>query len=156
MTADTSAISDDDGLGAFSYQWNRDGVAISGATASNYSLVDADVGRAITLTVTYTDGNSTVETLTSAATSAVVNVNDTPVGLPSISGTATEGQTLTADTSSISDDDGLAHSRINGTVTALRCDRAAPAAATALGTRTLAGRSPSPSPTPTATAPLKR
>ena len=38
LTADTSGISDADGLGAFSYQWLRDGVAIGGATASTYTL----------------------------------------------------------------------------------------------------------------------
>ncbi|MDH3451910.1 MAG: DUF4347 domain-containing protein, partial [Gammaproteobacteria bacterium] len=44
LTADTSGISDADGLGAFSYQWLRNGGAIGGATASTYTLGDADVG----------------------------------------------------------------------------------------------------------------
>ena len=47
LTADTSGISDADGLGAFSYQWLRDGVAIGGATAGTYTLGDADVGAQI-------------------------------------------------------------------------------------------------------------
>jgi Carboxypeptidase regulatory-like domain len=34
------------------YQWNRDGIAIPGATASKYSLTSSDPGTAITLTVT--------------------------------------------------------------------------------------------------------
>ncbi len=108
LTADTSGIADDDGLGAFSYQWLRDGVAIGGATASTYTLGDADVGAQISVQVTYTDGNGTAEgPLTSAQTAAVANVNDAPTGLPAISGSAVENQTLTADTSGIADDDGL-------------------------------------------------
>ncbi len=107
LTADTSGISDDDGLGAFSYQWLRGGVAIGGATASTYTLGDADVGNQISVRVSYTDGHSTAESVTSAQTAAVTNVNDTPAGVPTITGTVTEDQVLTADTSGISDDDGL-------------------------------------------------
>ena len=36
-----------------------------------------------------------------------MNVNDTPAGVPVITGTVQEDQVLTADTSGISDDDGL-------------------------------------------------
>ena len=107
LTAVTSGISDADGLGTFSYQWLRDGVAIGGATSGTYTLGDADVGAKISVQVSYTDGHSTAESLTSAETTAVVNVNDTPAGLPTITGTATEDQTLTAVTSGISDADGL-------------------------------------------------
>ncbi len=107
LTADTSGISDADGLGAFSYQWLRGGVAIGGATASTYTLGDADVGNQISVRVSYTDGHSTAESVTSTQTAAVTNVNDTPAGVPTITGTVTEDQVLTADTSGISDDDGL-------------------------------------------------
>ena len=108
LTADTSGISDVDGLGAFSYQWYRDGVAIAGATASTYTLDDADVGATITVAASYTDGQGTAEgPLTSAQTAAVANVNDTPVGVPTITGTVQEDQILTADTTGISDADGL-------------------------------------------------
>ena len=112
LTADTSGISDADGPDplSFTYQWNRrDGTtdtAISGATSATYILTQGDVGEMITLTVSYTDGGSTDESLTSAPTAAVANVNDEPTGLPIISGTATEGETLTADTSGITDADG--------------------------------------------------
>ena len=108
LTADTSGISDNDGLGAFSYQWLRDGGAIVGATASTYTLGDNDVGTQISVEVTYTDGQGTSEgPLTSAQTAAVTNVNDAPVGVPTITGTVTEEQVLTADTSGITDNDGL-------------------------------------------------
>ena len=79
LTADASGISDEDGLGAFSYQWLRDGAAITGATASTYTLGDADVGTQISVQVSYTDGNGTPEgPLTSAQTAAVANINDAP------------------------------------------------------------------------------
>jgi hypothetical protein len=107
LTADTSGISDADGLGVFSYQWLRDGVAIGGATAGTYTLSDADVGTQISVQVSYTDGWGTPESLISAQTAAVVNVNDVPVGLPVITGTVTEDQVLMADTSAINDADGL-------------------------------------------------
>ena len=107
LSADTSGISDADGLGAFSYQWYRDGVAIAGETNSTLTLGDADVGTNITVEVSYTDGQGTAESTTSAAVGPVTNVNDPVSGQPVITGTPTEDQTLTADTSGISDADGL-------------------------------------------------
>ncbi|MEO8163972.1 MAG: hypothetical protein ABI619_01115, partial [Betaproteobacteria bacterium] len=81
LTADTSGISDADGLGAFSYQWLRNAVAVSGATASSYLLGDADVGTQISVQVAYTDAQGSAEgPLTSAQTAAVANVNDAPIG----------------------------------------------------------------------------
>ncbi len=107
LTVVTAAIADADGLGPFSYQWLRGGVDIPGATGSTYVLDDPDVGQLISVRITYTDGGGTPETLTSAPTAAIVNVNDPPTGLPTISGTLTVGQTLTAVTSAIADADGL-------------------------------------------------
>ncbi len=108
LSADLSGVSDADGLGAFSYQWTRNGVDIAGATASTYLLVDADVQTQIRVRVSYVDGLGTTETLTSAPTAPVVNVNDAPTGTPVVQGTAEEDQTLTADTSGIGDLDGIA------------------------------------------------
>ena len=51
LTANTGGISDADGLGAFSYQWLRNGSTIGGATASTYTLGDADVGAQISVQV---------------------------------------------------------------------------------------------------------
>ena len=109
LTASTAAVTDPDGLGGggFTYQWLRGGSAIGGATATTYTLGDDDVGAVIAVRVTYTDGHGTAETPTSAATTAVANVNDTPVGLPTITGTATEDSVLTASATSIADVDGL-------------------------------------------------
>ena len=72
LTADTAGIADADGLGAFSYQWLAGGTAISGATSSTYTLTATEVGDAISLTVTFTDGAGYSESLTSAATHEVV------------------------------------------------------------------------------------
>jgi len=80
LTADTSGISDADGLGAFGYQWLRGGVAIGGATASTYTLGDADVGSQISVRANYTDGQGTTESVSSATTGPVVNINDAPIG----------------------------------------------------------------------------
>ena len=110
LTADTSDISDDDGLSnaVFSYQWQADGVEISGATGSAYTLADADAGKAISVKVSFTDDAGNDETLASAASAAVDAKPNTPAtGEPTINGTAQIGETLTADTSAIADDDGL-------------------------------------------------
>ena len=62
LTADTSGISDDDGLAnvSYSYQWIRnDGSTdsdITGATSSTYALVSADEGKTIKVRVSFTDG----------------------------------------------------------------------------------------------------
>ncbi|MCG8002760.1 MAG: cadherin domain-containing protein [Candidatus Thiodiazotropha lotti] len=106
LTASNS-LADEDGLGAISYQWQRDGVDITGATASTYTLGDADVGATITVVASYTDGQGTPESVTSGSVGPVANINDAPVGVPTITGTVEEDQTLTADTSGISDADGL-------------------------------------------------
>uniref|UniRef100_UPI003A95437E hypothetical protein n=1 Tax=Amphritea sp. TaxID=1872502 RepID=UPI003A95437E len=117
LTADTSGISDVDGLSnSFSYQWQRsaDGVNwsdLSGATNATYTLDDADVDQYLRVAVSITDDQGFAEgPLISSATDAISAVNDPIVGLPSVSGTATEDQTLTADTSGISDVDGLSNS----------------------------------------------
>jgi Ca2+-binding RTX toxin-like protein len=71
LTANTSTIVDADGLGIFSYQWQVNGVAV-GTNAPTYTLAFADVGKTMTLVASYTDKQGTVESLTSALTSAVV------------------------------------------------------------------------------------
>lgn len=44
-----------DAITSTTYQWNRDGVAISGATNSSYTLTAADAGEPISFTVTRTN-----------------------------------------------------------------------------------------------------
>jgi hypothetical protein len=74
LTAITSSIADEDGLGAFSYQWLRDGTPITGANSSSYTLSDDDIGNRISVQITFTDGWGTTETLTSAETAAVTAI----------------------------------------------------------------------------------
>ena len=71
-----------------SYQWQRDGVNVVGATGGELYAGNADVGHTIDVVVKYTDGHGTAEAVTSAATLAVTNVNDPPTGSVTISGTA--------------------------------------------------------------------
>ena len=114
LTADTSGIADEDGLEnvTFSYQWIRSDngadTDISGETDSTYTLVLADLGKTIEVQVTFTDDDDNAETLTSVATEPVsAAANNPATGVPTISGTAQVGETLTADTSGITDEDGL-------------------------------------------------
>ena len=100
-------LTDADGLGAVSYTWLADGSAIGGATGSSLVLTQAQVGKVLTVTASYTDGYGRAESVSSAATAAVANVNDAPSGLPAVTGTALEGQTLRADVAAIADIDGL-------------------------------------------------
>jgi len=86
LTANTSSIQDFDGLGTLHYQWQRS--ANGGASWSNvgtdqatYVLGDADAGAIVRVTVSYTDGSGTLESLASAATGTVSNINDTPIGV---------------------------------------------------------------------------
>jgi len=71
LTADTSHIGDDDGLGPFAYQWRRDGIDISGANSPQYKLINEDLGALITVLVTYRDGFGTDESLVGAASGPV-------------------------------------------------------------------------------------
>ena len=113
LTADITGIADDDGLdnATFAYQWFAADAEINGATASTYTLVDDDAGKAIKVRVSFTDDAGNDEQLTSAATGAVAAASPPPnnpaTGAPTITGAAQVGETLTADTTGISDDDGL-------------------------------------------------
>ena len=115
LSADTSGIADADGLdnASFSYQWQADGAETQDATDATYTPVVDDVGKAMSVTVSFTDDAGNEEELTSAPTDAVepetqeAQANTPATGAPTISGTAQVGKTLTADVSSIKDDDGL-------------------------------------------------
>ena len=81
---------------------------ISSATASTYTLVAADQGTTVKVTVSFTDDANNPETRTSAATAAVSAAPNTlATGAPTITGTAQVGQTLTASTTGIADANGL-------------------------------------------------
>ena len=79
------------------YQWKANGAAISGATASTYKLAAADLGKAITVTVTGSKAGYTTAEKTSAATAPVVAADQILTApAPAITGTAKVGSTLTA------------------------------------------------------------
>ncbi|MEN9897666.1 MAG: hypothetical protein RLZZ66_1315 [Pseudomonadota bacterium] len=99
-------LADEEGLGTLSYQWLSNGLAILGATGETYTLTQTEVGKTISVQASYTDLLSTVERVTSLSTNSVVNVNDLPLGLIVITGTATQGQVLTV-SNTLSDLDGL-------------------------------------------------
>ena len=135
LTADISGIADADGLenvtkdylwaaigssgkiGAkYAYQWLADGAESgsgqhhAGYDNTTYTLTEDDVGKAMSVRVTFVDDAGYQETLTSAATDPVAAApqpNSPATGAPTISGTAQVGETLTADTSGITDEDGL-------------------------------------------------
>ena len=118
-------IDDADGMSnpGFSYQWiRREGTTdqdIDGATSSSYTIAAVDVGKTIKVRVSFTDDASNEESLTSAATATVSGTRNSPTtGLPTISGTAQVGQTLSVDTSGIADADGLTNASYGGTWTA--------------------------------------
>ena len=102
----TNTLADAEGLGTFRYQWLADNSAIAGATATTYLLTQADVNKAFSVKISYTDGSGSLESVSSTATAAVRNVNDVPVGTLSIAGTTQQGQALTA-SQNITDADGF-------------------------------------------------
>ena len=112
LTASTSGIADQDGLTnvSYRYQWIAGGSDIDGATGSSYTLTSSEQGQTIQVKVTFTDDADNQESLTSAETLAVAaKPNTAATGEPTISGTPQVDETLTADTSAISDEDGLAN-----------------------------------------------
>jgi VCBS repeat-containing protein len=68
-------LADVDGLGTISYQWSKDGTAVSGATDATLVLDDDDIGSTFTVTASYTDDDGTAESETSSATSAVADID---------------------------------------------------------------------------------
>jgi len=95
LTANTSGLS---GSGIISYQWKRGntstdaGTNISGATSSTYTLVTADAGKYIKVTVTRT---GYIDSITSLATAQITQqqTTDPTSSLTSVTGAATQGVT---------------------------------------------------------------
>ena len=116
ITADASSVDDADGLGAFSWtwEWSPDGTsswqAVDGADGSTFTPVTELVGTYLRATVTYTDGAGWVEAVSSAIVGPVAEAtapNAEPTGEIVLAGAAQVGLALTADTSTLSDPDGL-------------------------------------------------
>lgn len=80
ITALTTLLEDEDGLGELSFQWMRDSVPIEGATGASYRVVSEDADSALTVVVQYIDGQGTTETLSSSpATTPVEAIAEEPV-----------------------------------------------------------------------------
>jgi len=87
-----STLADIDGLGTFNYQWNLDGTPIAGETLSSYEVADTDSGHALSVTVSYTDLQATLESVTSASVTVDDNdgvASDVESGVPNPSGGGT-------------------------------------------------------------------
>jgi len=86
---------------SYAYQWedcNALGEAcaeVAGATSSGYELALADVGHTLRVAVTATNASGSTKA-TSAPTATVLPLGPVNTGAPKVSGTAKEGQTLTA------------------------------------------------------------
>ena len=75
------------------FQWNRDGEAISGATGTTYTVAAADVGCAITVTAMATDSNHTGST-TSQSVAAGKAGQTAPSAAPELASRTTSSITL--------------------------------------------------------------
>jgi hypothetical protein len=71
LTADTSNLSDADGLGSFSYQWLKNGNEIAGATSSKYTPTQYDANSTVSVNVSYIDGDGKSESVTSPSTAKI-------------------------------------------------------------------------------------
>lgn len=111
LTAFTDNLVDEDGLGPFSYSWERGlggaFTAIEGANGASYTPGQGDVGSQIRVVVSYIDAGGTAETVVGEPTTPVLNVNDAPTGAVPIIGTPQEDSPLAIDTSAVADEDGI-------------------------------------------------
>lgn len=98
------------GVSSYTYQWERcDGkgsycVEISGATNQTYTPSSADVGHRIVVEESAQNADGSSEPVSSAASAVVLPPPPANTGAPSISGVTTQGQTLTAQHGSWSND----------------------------------------------------
>ncbi|SPF79868.1 calcium-binding protein [Pseudoprimorskyibacter insulae] len=109
LTADVSAVSDTDGFDPAdaTFQWLRSGEAIEGATSASYTLTQADVNHTMSVQYSFTDRFLSDEVVTRGFAARINNVQDPLTGAASITGTAEVGETVTADVSGLSDEDGI-------------------------------------------------
>jgi len=111
LTASLVASDEDGGIVGTTYQWQQNIAGVwtnlTGKNTSTFSIASdqSDVGKALRVVATTTDAFGGVSTFSSAS-QVVANVNDAPTGGATIGGTAALGQSLTADTSKLSDADG--------------------------------------------------
>ena len=112
LIIDLSSVTDSDGMGSVSVQWqistdNKKWTNISGATNQSFTPREIHVGSRLRVAISYVDGQGNLEPLTSPPSTSVRNVNDKPTGSARLIGAAVEDSALVVDTSSIADEDGI-------------------------------------------------
>ena len=112
LIADLTSIIDKDGIGEVNVVWklSNDGSSyrtIPGATNQSFTPRQEHVGKTLRVVLTYLDGQGNLETLTSAPTTPVVNVNDKPTGVVRLTGESAEDSALILDISDVYDEDGM-------------------------------------------------
>ena len=112
LIADLTSIIDKDGIGEVNVVWkiSSDGNAyrnIPGATNQSFTPRQEHVGKTLKVVLTYLDGQGNLETLTSAPTTPVINVNDKPTGVVRLTGESAEDSALILDVSDVFDEDGM-------------------------------------------------
>ena len=112
LIADLTSIIDKDGIGEVNVVWklSNDGSSyrtIPGATNQSFTPRQEHVGKTLRVVLTYLDGQGNLETLTSAPTTPVLNVNDKPTGVVRLTGESAEDSALILDISDVYDEDGM-------------------------------------------------
>jgi len=108
LTAHVSGWSPSAGV-AYAYQWKRDGTNISGATSATYVLAVDDIESVISVTVRGTKAGYAAEFTTSADTETITTTSFATTTLPTITGSAVFGSTLTAHVSGWSPSSGVTY-----------------------------------------------
>ena len=134
----SNTLADIDGMGTVFYQWQSSSIgtdwsSISGANSSTLKLAQAQVGAQLRVVASYTDARGSAESKPSAATTAVANLNDSPVAvadtasateaggtLDGTAGSNPSGNVLTNDTDPDTGDTQTVSAISGGTVGALR------------------------------------
>jgi CRP-like cAMP-binding protein len=81
----TSTNADVDDIGSVTYQWHKDDVPIEGATEKTYALKDSDVGKKISVDMTFKSEDGKEEsTITSVATAPVISTAPIVASIPTL------------------------------------------------------------------------
>ncbi|MDR1078404.1 MAG: CAP domain-containing protein [Propionibacteriaceae bacterium] len=125
LTAQLGQVTPSAAASKVTYQWQRDGAPIEGATAATYTLVAADAGQPITVTAQVADGAHTYQlsvfrplvsfygaSLTSAPVTPALGVID--LSAVQITGTAQLGQVLGVDVTPTPDTASLSYRWLRG------------------------------------------
>ncbi|MGI9210889.1 MAG: hypothetical protein ACR2HF_00265 [Methylococcaceae bacterium] len=91
----------------FRIKWLANGTPIQGATGTAWYITAGETGKSLSVAVSYTDGQGTLESKTSPATAVIGGLNNLPTGTLLIQGNPVQNQTLQVDSQSLADADGL-------------------------------------------------